>query len=150
MLPGMKKLLVPLQDIMTNMWPLMKEELIVIEQQMETLREIITAIEGNKNVNDTTIIKWGNNFQKSLGPYYKKWVNALQKSPIQDLQKKIEVLDLDNLTEILDESQLNNVKEVLGWFHIMLARLQEIAEHGEVKENPGWFEELSKHFPKIL
>ena len=130
MVPGMQKLWDPLELTMINIWPLMRERNNIIEDQMDTLRDIITAIEENKNVDNSTVIEWGKDLLELGGEHYDQWVNALQASPLKDLREKLDLLNITNMKEILDESQMKGLTEFLLWGHAMLTLMHEISEHG--------------------
>jgi len=141
-MPGMKEIWDPLKKTMRNIWPAMKEDVIFIKGQMDTLKDIIAAIDDDKKVNDTMIIKWGRALLQSGGPHFRMWVDALQASPLEELKEKLKLLDTDNIEGVLGKSKLSIVKEILVWFEDMLTLLQDIVEPQEAEETSWFFDKL--------
>ena len=150
MIPGMKDLWDPFKKTMQNIWPVIKNKKDVIENLMDTFRDILVAVERNKEVNDTDIIEWGKALRESGGQHFLMWAKAIQDSPIKDLQKAIQMLDLGNLEKCLDAPQINMLQEVRTWALAMLTVMQEFAEKVKPQENLGWFDQLSRLVNKIF
>ena len=144
--PGVRDLQQPLDKTLTKIWPLIKKDIKIVKKQMSTIKDIVTAINDNEEIDDEEFAKWGKSLLKSGGPHYKKWVKALQSSPLQDLVNKIQLLNLDNLEEILDGNQMEVVKEIVAWTHTMFLLLVDMAEFETKHDNPNLFDGIVENF----
>ena len=117
---------------------------------MRTIKDIVTAINDYEEINEEELVKWGKSLLKLGGPHYKKWLKALQASPLQDLIDKIQLLNLENLEEILEDNELDVAKEVVAWTHAMFLLLVDMAEFETKQEKPNLFDGIVEKFSKKL
>jgi hypothetical protein len=140
LVPGMKNLQNPLVETLRNMWPIIKKDADIIEEQIDTWKEIVDAVLNNEKITDKEYAKWGKSLLKLSGPHINNGIKAIKKSPVKELIEQIELLEFENIEEILDEHQQVVFKEVVAFGHAMIMLMADLGGFETGTNYIGWIQ----------
>merc|ERR1719244_637338 len=130
--PGFKEMQKPIIDTLNTFWPVMKKGPDVLIKLVPTLKEMINAVEGGKDIPDDDFAKWGKSLMKTGGELAKESIGALKSSPFGELKDKFKALGLaEKLSKLMPAEWKTQIGEGVEFVTKYLEFTAELAKAEE-------------------